>query len=351
MSRIKELRQQIDEINQKLLKLFNQRAKVSLEIGKEKQKNGQPIYDPIREEQMLSQLLNVNEGPLPNESVIALFKEIFKVSRDIQERLQDENVLIHKSIEQKQTTITIKGETIGGDVLSHIFGPCSIESTEQLEQVAKALVKHGCRFIRGGAYKPRTSPHRFQGLGLEGLKIMKDVADRYHLISVVEIMDENALIEALPYIDIIQIGARNMYNYPLLKAVGKTDKPILLKRGLSATIEEFKLSAEYILQAGNPNVILCERGIRTYETATRNTLDISAIPILRNETHLPIIVDVSHAAGRKDILLPLAKASLAAGANGIMAEVHPNPHSALSDADQQMDLDEFRQFIEEIKSL
>lgn len=349
MNKIDELRQTIDRINQELLNLLNERAKISLEIGKEKQKYGQPIYDPIREEEILTELVKNNRGPMTNELIISLFQEIFKASRHIQEQALDQQLLVKKTDEHLQTIIRVKDALIGADEPTYIFGPCSIESKEQLEKVARTLVEQGCRFIRGGAYKPRTSPHRFQGLGIEALKIMKEISDRYGLISVVEVMDEKTLEEALPYIDVLQIGARNMQNYRLLEAVGKTQKPVLLKRGFSATIDEFKLSAEYILQAGNPNVILCERGIRTFETATRNTLDISAVPILKNETHLPVIVDVSHAAGRKDILLPLAKASLAAGADGIMAEIHPKPKFALSDAHQQMDLEEFKTFFQRLK--
>lgn len=349
MNRIDSLRKKVDELNEQLLDLLNERAKITLEIGKEKQRIGKPIYDPIREEEILTRLIELNPGPLPNSSLIMIFREIFKACRMLQEQQTDSQLLIKKTKEKEQTTITVKGVTIGGDTPTHIFGPCAIESRTQLEQVAEALVKTGCRLLRGGAYKPRTSPHRFQGLGLEGLQLMKEITEAFGLVSVVEVMDERTLQEALPYIDIIQIGARNMYNYPLLKAIGQIDKPVILKRGLSATIEELKLAAEYILQAGNPNVILCERGIRTYETATRNTLDISAIPVLKNETHLPVIVDVSHAAGRKDILLPLARASMAAGADGIMAEVHPNPQFALSDANQQLSLEEFYAFMEGLK--
>lgn len=349
MDKLKQLREDIDLINRELLELLNKRAKISLEIGKEKQKHGQPIYDPIREQAILNELIELNGGPFSNDTIIALFKEIFKASKKIQSEDQGHKLLITKTKEHPETLIHIKGVTIGGDHETFIFGPCSIESYDQLEQVAKKLKSLGLRFIRGGAYKPRTSPYSFQGLGREALVMMKDICEKYDLISVVEIMDERTLDEALDYVDVIQVGARNMQNYSLLKALGKVGKPVLLKRGFQATIEEFKLSAEYILEAGNPEVILCERGIRTFETATRNTLDLSSVPILRQETHLPIIVDVSHAAGRKDILTPLAKASMAAGAQGLMAEIHPNPKLALSDAHQQMDLTEFTKFYEMVK--
>ena len=225
-----------------------------------------------------------------------------------------------------------------------IAGPCSVESRDQLVTVATALKKAGLTVLRGGAFKPRTSPYDFQGLGEEGLKIMKDVADEIGLVTISEITSPTQIDTAARYIDIFQIGARNMQNYDLLKAVGQTKKPILLKRGLSATLEEFMLAAEYILHQGNDQVMLIERGIRTFEKATRNTLDISAVPILKQETHLPVLVDVSHSTGRKDILPPCAKAAIAAGADGIMVEVHPNAPAALSDAKQQVNIDEFHAF-------
>ncbi|HEA5998400.1 TPA: bifunctional 3-deoxy-7-phosphoheptulonate synthase/chorismate mutase, partial [Staphylococcus aureus] len=231
------------------------------------------------------------------------------------------------------------------------FGPCSVESFEQVEAVAKNLHAKGEKFIRGGAFKPRTSPYDFQGLGVEGLKILKQIKDKYDLNVVSEIVNPNDFEVADEYLDVFQIGARNMQNFELLKEAGRTKKPILLKRGLSATIEEFVYAAEYIASQGNQNIILCERGIRTYEKATRNTLDISAVPILKQGTHLPVMVDVTHSTGRKDIMLPTAKAALAVGADGVMAEVHPDPSVALSDAGQQMDLDEFQAFYDELKPL
>lgn len=197
--------------------------------------------------------------------------------------------------------------------------------------------------------KPRTSPYDFQGLGVEGLKILKRVADEYGLAVISEIVSPNDIETAVDYIDVIQIGARNMQNFELLKAAGAVNKPVLLKRGLAATIDEFINAAEYIMAQGNGNIILCERGIRTYERATRNTLDISAVPILKQETHLPVLVDVTHSTGRRDLLLPTAKAALAIGADGVMAEVHPDPSVALSDSAQQMDFKQFDQFFSEIK--
>ncbi|MCH5583955.1 bifunctional 3-deoxy-7-phosphoheptulonate synthase/chorismate mutase [Shimazuella sp. AN120528] len=262
------------------------------------------------------------------------------------DRLQQEKsrLLVSRHHKNEDTIIHIKQAVIGGSSHTLIVGPCSVESRAQLATVASALKKAGLTVLRGGAFKPRTSPYDFQGLGEEGLKIMKDVADEFGLITNSEIMSPTQIDTAARYIDIFQIGARNMQNFDLLKAVGQTKKPILLKRGLSATLKEFMLAAEYILNQGNDQVMLMERGIRTFEKMTRNTLDISAVPILKQETHLPVLVDVTHSTGRKDILLPCAKASLAAGADGIMVEVHPNPSAALSDSKQQLNIDEFQTF-------
>ncbi len=258
-------------------------------------------------------------------------------------------LLVSRDHKSEDTIIKVKQAVIGGDSQTLIAGPCSVESKEQLETIGSALKKVGLTVLRGGAFKPRTSPYSFQGLGEDGLKIMKDVADEMGLVTISEIMSPDQIDVASKYIDILQIGARNMQNFELLKAVGQTKKPVLLKRGLSATLEEFMLAAEYLLHHGNDQVMLIERGIRTFETATRNTLDISAVPILKQETHLPVLVDVSHSTGRKDILLPCTKAALAAGADGIMVEVHPDPKNALSDGKQQLTMDEFQAFWEGVR--
>lgn len=228
----------------------------------------------------------------------------------------------------------------------HIFaGPCAIENLEQLEKVAKSLVKNGINFIRAGAYKPRTCPNKFQGLGLDGLKMLDYVRKKYNLLAVSEIVDTRDIELGLQYTDVIQIGSRNMNNFSLLKELGKTRHPILLKRGMMSTVNEFLLAAEYIVKNGNENVIMCERGIRTFETSTRNTLDISCVALIKQNTSLPIIVDLSHSLGRKDIIKPIAKSVLALGADGIMIEVHPDPSVAKSDANQQLDLNEFNEFL------
>jgi 3-deoxy-7-phosphoheptulonate synthase/chorismate mutase len=346
--KLTKLRQEIDELNLEILVLLSKRANIALDIGKIKQIHGYPRYDPIREQEILQHVVKANNGPFTDEVVSCLFKEIFKATKLLQETYSKAGLKVARKTKDNNTLIEVKDVVIGGDKKAFIFGPCSIESKKQLEQTAELLSKKGLNFIRGGAYKPRTSPYEFQGLGLEALQLMHEISEKYNLISVVEVMDKEQLKESLAYIDIIQIGSRNMQNFSLLKACGKVNKPVLLKRGFQATIEEFKLSAEYIMSEGNEQIILCERGIRTFENATRNTLDISAVPILKQETHLPVIVDVSHAAGRKDILGYLAKAALASSSDGIMAEVHPNPRVALSDSNQQMDFTEFEAFLKHI---
>lgn len=226
-----------------------------------------------------------------------------------------------------------------------IAGPCAVENREYLEIIAEQLRRSGVRFLRGGAYKPRTSPYEFQGLGEEGLKILGEVGKRYGLITVAEVVDTRHVQMVAEYMDILQIGSRNMHNFELLKEAGRLDKPVLLKRGISATIQEFMYAAEYIGLQGNRKIIMCERGIRTYETKTRNTLDIAAVPIIKKETTLPVIVDLSHSLGRKDIVGYIARAAVAAGADGIMVEVHPRPELALSDSKQQLNPDEFEELL------
>lgn len=259
-------------------------------------------------------------------------------------------MLVSRKKQPENTIVDIKGEKVGDGNPHFVFYSCSVESYDQVAAVAASVKAKGLKLLRGGAYKPRTSPYDFQGLGLEGLKILKQIADEYDLAVISEIVTPADLEKAADYLDVIQIGARNMQNFELLKAAGSIQKPILLKRGLAATIEEFINAAEYIMSRGNGQIILCERGIRTYERATRNTLDITAVPILKQETHLPVFVDVTHSTGRRDLLLPAAKAALAIGADGVMAEVHPDPAVALSDAAQQMDLKQFDAFYQEIQS-
>ncbi|HCW9722021.1 TPA: bifunctional 3-deoxy-7-phosphoheptulonate synthase/chorismate mutase [Staphylococcus aureus] len=351
-NKLESYRSEIVSLNHQILDLLSKRGELAQKIGEEKLKQGTRIYDPQREKEMLNDLIDSNKGPFNDNTIKQLFKEIFKASTDLQKSENEKHLYVSRKLKPEDTIVTFdNGGIIGDGNKSFVFGPCSVESFEQVEAVAKNLHAKGEKFIRGGAFKPRTSPYDFQGLGVEGLKILKQIKDKYDLNVVSEIVNPNDFEVADEYLDVFQIGARNMQNFELLKEAGRTKKPILLKRGLSATIEEFVYAAEYIASQGNQNIILCERGIRTYEKATRNTLDISAVPILKQGTHLPVMVDVTHSTGRKDIMLPTAKAALAVGADGVMAEVYPDPSVALSDAGQQMDLDEFQAFYDELKPL
>ena len=343
------LRDRIDEMNVKLLEMINERAQLVQEIGRVKETQGVNRYDPVRERCMLNRIKEHNDGPFENSTIEHIFKEIFKAGLELQEDDHRKALLVSRKKKPEDTVVNVKGELIGNGVPKFVFGPCAVESYEQVAQVAQQVKAKGLKLLRGGAYKPRTSPYDFQGLGIDGLKILKQVADEYDLAVISEIVSPNAIEQALDYIDVIQIGARNMQNFELLKAAGAVNKPVLLKRGLSATIDEFVNAAEYIMSQGNGQIILCERGIRTYERATRNTLDITAVPILKQETHLPVMVDVTHSTGRRDLLLPAAKAALAIGADGVMAEVHPDPAVALSDSAQQMDFAQFDAFFEALQ--
>ncbi|AJO19552.1 MULTISPECIES: bifunctional 3-deoxy-7-phosphoheptulonate synthase/chorismate mutase [Bacillus] len=345
------LRQQANELNLQILKLINERGRIVQEIGKAKEAQGINRYDPVRERAMLNEIIENNDGPFENSTIQHIFKEIFKAGLELQEDDHSKALLVSRKKKPENTIVDLKGEKIGDGEQRFIVGPCAVESYEQVAEVAAAAKKQNLKLLRGGAFKPRTSPYDFQGLGVEGLQILKRVADEYDLAVISEIVNPQHIEEAIDYIDVIQIGARNMQNFELLKAAGSVKKPVLLKRGLAATLKEFINAAEYIMSQGNDQIILCERGIRTYETATRNTLDISAVPILKQETHLPVFVDVTHSTGRRDLLLPTAKAALAIGADGVMAEVHPDPSVALSDSAQQMDIPTFEKWLNELKPL
>lgn len=242
-----------------------------------------------------------------------------------------------------------RGVTIGGTEIAVAAGPCSVESEDQINTVAEVVAKAGAKIMRAGAFKPRTSPYAFQGLGEKGLQMLRKAADKYNLFVVSEVMDPSQIQMMSQYVDIFQVGARNMQNYFLLRALGEVQKPVLLKRGMSATIEELLLSSEYILSGGNYNVILCERGIRTFETYLRNTLDIAAIPVIKKLSHLPIVADPSHGTGRRDKVPPMARAAVAAGADGLLIEVHNDPDHALSDGAQSLTPGEFSQLMSEVR--
>ncbi|WP_042223166.1 bifunctional 3-deoxy-7-phosphoheptulonate synthase/chorismate mutase [Oceanobacillus manasiensis] len=351
MSEMEQLREQMDSVNLEILKLINQRAEIVQQIGQVKAKQSMNRFDPVRERDMLNQITNKNDGPFQKSTIEHIFKEIFKASLELQEDDHSKALLVSRKKKPEDTVITINGAAIGDGNTHYVMGPCAVESYDQVDQVAEAVKNKGIKLLRGGAFKPRTSPYDFQGLGIEGLQILRKAADKHGLAVVSEIVNPAHLEEALEYLDVVQIGARNMQNFELLKAAGDLNKPVLLKRGLSATISEFINAAEYIISRGNGNIILCERGIRTYEKATRNTLDISAVPILKQETHLPVMVDVTHSTGRRDILLPAAKAAIAIGADGVMAEVHPDPAVALSDSAQQMDIPMFNSFMDDIMNV
>lgn len=265
----------------------------------------------------------------------------------VQEPFKKANILF----KPEPSVIDVNGVKVGGKHLGIMAGPCSVESEEQIIEVAKAVKAAGGNFLRGGAFKPRTSPYSFQGLELDGLKLLKLAKKETGLSIVTELMSTDYIDEFVENVDVIQIGARNMQNFDLLKQIGRTKTPILLKRGLSATIEEWLMSAEYIMAGGNENIILCERGIRTFETATRNTLDLSAIPVVKRLSHLPIIVDPSHAAGYWYLVEPLAKAAIMAGADGLMIEVHNDPENALSDGQQSIKPENFKILMDKIKVL
>ena len=249
----------------------------------------------------------------------------------------------HKSI------IKIGDELVGSEELCIIAGPCAVESETQLDEIAKGISDLGIKFMRGGAYKPRTSPYAFQGLKKEGLRLLKESSKKYDLKIVTEVLDTILIEEVYPYADVFQVGSRNAKNYQFLKELGKTDKPILLKRGMSSTVNEWLLAAEYILLGGNENVILCERGIRTFDTSLRNTMDIAAIPLVKELSHLPVIADPSQGTGKRSLVTPLSLAAIAAGADGLMIEVHNEPEEALSDGFQSMYLNSMKEFTETIR--
>ena len=253
--------------------------------------------------------------------------------------------LVSREFRKENTIIKIGNTQIGTKEISLMAGPCSIESKEQILETAIKVKKAGAKILRGGAFKPRTSPHKFQGMGETGLNYLAEAGEETKMPIVTEVMDTRDVKLVTQYADILQIGTRNMQNYPLLKEVGKTNKPVLLKRGMCAGFNEFLLAAEYIMAEGNEKIILCERGIRTFVKYSRNTLDLSIVPMIKNESHLPIIVDPSHGTGRTDLVTPMSKAALAAGADGLMIEVHPNPEQAISDADQTLNPVEFQELV------
>jgi len=265
-------------------------------------------------------------------------------------RISSPYKLVSRGFREAGTVVKFaNGVTVGGDEVALMAGPCSVESRDQLFAVAESVSRSGAKFLRGGAFKPRSSPYSFQGMGEEGLKLLREAADKFGMLVVSEVMEIAQIPIMLPYVDILQVGARNMQNFNLLRELGKVRKPVLLKRGIAATIEELLLSAEYLLAGGNYDVILCERGIRTFETYTRNTMDISAVPIVKKLSHLPMMADPSHGTGRRDQVAPMGRAAIAAGADGLLIEVHNCPDKALSDGAQSLYPDQFAELMGQIR--
>ncbi|MCU1237772.1 MAG: 3-deoxy-D-arabinoheptulosonate-7-phosphate synthase [Candidatus Solibacter sp.] len=278
---------------------------------------------------------------------------IFEVMEGVKEahRIVSPYKLASRSFRPAGTIVQVGDVSIGGENVVVMAGPCSVENREQIEQSAEVVAKAGAKVIRGGAFKPRSSPYAFQGLGEEGLRMLRTAADRHKLLVVSEVMDQTQIPVLAEYADILQVGARNMQNFNLLRELGRQARPVMLKRGIAATIEELLLSAEYILAGGNYNVILCERGIRTFETYTRNTMDISAIPVVKTLSHLPIVADPSHGTGRRDKVAPMARAAVAAGADGLLIEVHPDPDRALSDGAQSLRPEQFEELMRQLRMI
>ncbi len=342
-----KLRGEIDALSRQILATLNQRTQRALDIAAEKDRLGLPMRDPHRESQLLEALLASNDGPLDAATVRSLFRAILDASVSVMEGGR-RDVLRVSAEGGPFLPVTVRGHTIGGAAPVYIAGPCAIESEEQLEEAARGLAALGVRFFRAGAFKPRTSPRAFQGLGEAGLRMLQAAARRHGLVTVTEATSASHAELVAAYADVIQIGARNMYNYDLLRVVGRFQKPVLLKRAFSATLDEWLRAAEYIALGGSEQVVLCERGIRTFTRETRATLDLSVVPLARAASRVPVLVDVSHSAGRRDLLLPLARAAFAVGAHGVMIEVHPDPDVALSDAEQQITLADFASLQREV---
>ncbi len=277
----------------------------------------------------------------------------FEVMEGVKEahRIVSPYKLASKHFKPGGTVIKIGAIEIGGDHVVTMAGPCSIEGEDQIERAAEIVAKGGAQIIRGGAFKPRSSPYSFQGMGEAGLKLLRTAADRHGLAVISEVMDQIQIPLLVEYSDILQVGARNMQNFNLLRELGKLRKPVLLKRGIAGTIEELLLSAEYVLAGGNYQVILCERGIRTFETYTRNTMDISAIPVLKRLTHLPVVADPSHGTGKRDYVAPMARAAVAAGADGLLVEVHHDPEHAVSDGAQTLRPEQFQEMMTQVRAI
>jgi len=341
---LQDLRDQIDGLNGDLLSLMNRRLRVVEQVKRVKERTAYSLFDPARESRMFDKLLLDNEGPMTADLVRHLFKEIFKLSLDHMEADSRKRLQVHRKEGQADRTFELAGHVLGGPRKHLLAGPSAVESEEQVDAVAARLASLGVGFLQGGAFMPRTSPYSFQGHGLEGLKMLRGAADRHGLAVITEILDPRHVEAVAEYADVFCVGTRNMHNYELLRLLGQTDKPVMLKRGFMATLNEFVHAAEYVAKEGNDRLILCEGGIRTHEPWTRQTLDLSAVALLKQETPFPIVVDVAEGLGRKDVMVAMARAALAAGADAIAVQTHPTPSLALTDNEQQMDLDEVGAF-------
>jgi 3-deoxy-7-phosphoheptulonate synthase len=308
--------------------------------------------------ELVSRGFDVHRSTGTEQTVLGVVGDVAKIDTrefelfdGVQEvvRISEPYKLVGRTFRKEKTVVRTRGVEIGGRDVVIMAGPCTIENEAQVFETARRVSRAGARVLRGGAYKPRTSPYAFQGMGVEGLKLLRAAADENRMATVSEVMEIGQIEGMLPYVDILQVGARNMQNFNLLSALGQTRTPVLLKRGMSATIQEWLLAAEYIMTGGNYDVIMCERGIRTFETYTRNTLDISAIPVIEKLSHLPIIADPSHAVGRRDKVMPLARAIVAAGADGVLIEVHNDPEKAVCDGPQSLYPDQFARLMDELR--
>lgn len=337
---LEALRLRVEELSLDLLALLNERAASAGRIARLKEALGLPLRDPQREDLLLGHLVAANRGPFDDATVRALFRHVIDAGVALSEGRQRRGLRVGTA-GGPAVVVTVRGHSIGGGAPAYVAGPCSVESEEQIHEAAAGLWRLGVRFLRGGAFKPRSSPYAFQGLGAAGLELLAAAARAHGMVSVTEATSPANVELVARHADIVQIGARNMANFELLRAVGQTRKPVILKRGFGATIDEWLNAAEYVAVSGSEEIVLCERGIRTFSADTRSTLDLSAVPLALLRSRLPVMVDVSHAAGRRDILAPLAAAAFGAGAHAVMVEVHPDPDMALSDAEQQLTLGAF----------
>lgn len=338
--KLKDLRGAVQRLSSDILDLVSQRARVVLDIAEHKRHRGQPLRDAHRESELLEALVAKNQGPFDDATVRTLFRGVLDASLALMGETERKGLKVGAS-GGPRVVIDVRGKTLGGGTPTYIAGPCSVESEEQMDTAARGLAALGVTWIRGGAFKPRTSPYAFQGLGEEGLKLLSAAARRHDMRTVCEATAFPNIQLVAEYCDVIQVGARNSQSFEFLREVGRMRKPVLLKRGFATTLDEWLNAAEYVALGGSEQIMLCERGIRTFATETRSTLDLSIVPLARAASRLPVCVDVSHAAGRRDILAPLSQAAFAVGADAVMIEVHPDPDAALSDAQQQLSIEGF----------